>query len=231
MRPPKHWKSALGAFVICAVAFGAWELTASTLRRRVADAERRMASGDYGATTLWFEPPISWDSWMPSPGGGLDIALRVDWDAAFPGGTRGYGIAQFALPVVSRWRGETTNSGDGAEPDVHMAPAADQPDAGVSWLGGEDRLTISALWGGDTGKARPRAVTVRLVVADGAAYGQLAARLYSVSPVALASASVAAPAEAVAGPVAAVFTLPKDENGNRIADAWERQRGTRGGNR
>jgi hypothetical protein len=92
----------------------------------------------------------------------------------------------------------------------------------VSWLAGENELEISAVWGSDTGRPRPGNVTIRLVVADGAAYGRVAARLYAVSGAALALASATAPPEAVGGPRAPLFTVPRDDNDDGIADAWKR---------
>ena len=211
----------LASLVVAAAGVTAWELAARALDRRVSDAEARMAQGDYGTTTAAFQPPDAWKSWMPTPSEPLDLELRLNWDAAFPRGSLGYGIAQFRLPVVSRWRGRTMNSGGDAGPDLYFAAAEAQPDMAVSWLAGENELEISAVWGGDTGRPRPGNVTVRLVVADGAAYGRVAARLYAVSGAALALASVTAPPEAVGGPRAPLFTVPRDDNDDGIADAWE----------
>jgi len=147
------------------------------------------------------------------PGARLDVTLRIVWGPEAGQGIRDKGgYVRFRVPVFSRWRGQAGNAGGGSQPDVYYETAAEQVDSRVVWAAGANRRELIARWA-DPNTPRPNEITVRLVIGDGAAYGELSARLYD--------------GEGVAGASSPLFEVPKDDlpletGGNRIADAWDR---------
>ena len=140
--------------------------------------------------------PDNWDTKVPSGnygrGGLLSLSVSIN---ASEESARDSSVT-FNLENVTSWTGYCMNAGTKSDFDLQFVPPAEQISNGISWSGGNQSITAS--W---KGKA-PDNLTVTLKCYDYGAYGELVATLYHMTP-------------------SHKFKIPKDENGNRIADGWK----------
>ena len=140
--------------------------------------------------------PDNWDTIVISGNygrGGL-LSLRVSINASEES-ARDSSVT-FNLENVTSWKGYCMNAGTKSDFDLQFVPPAEQISNGITWSGGNQSITAS--WEGNA----PAGFTVQLKCYDYGAYGELVATLYHMTP-------------------SHRFKIPKDENGNRIADGWK----------
>ena len=114
---------------------------------------------------------------------------------------------KFSNSNVSSWKGHAMNAGNELHDDPDLTLTVDQqtPQAGITWSAppAEPNVQkIGAAWDGDA----PEPFIVKVQVHDYGAYGTLTAQLYY-------------DGEKQGGAVS--LDLPRDDNGNKIADGWQ----------
>lgn len=143
-------------------------------------------------------------SWIPEDGNFAEVNVSVNVEA-------NNSHIDFLLSGVTDWKGECMNYGDqsDSDKDLKFAPVAEQINAKVRWT--EQGSSLFSDWNGQKIRAswngtKPAKFKVKVKCYDYGAFGNLTAQLYNVTQ-------------------ASTIPIPLDANQNRIADAWENQKG------
>lgn len=183
-------------------------------------------SADYSLTSytkqqpvddeMVFDPPSSYESWIPAPKAEDMPGVRIEPAAPLqviariqpkkPGGKARKGRIYFVLDEVSKHQGQCGNYPRTASPKDDLRFADEQP-AGI---------VVDGKYTAHTSDEVSEAAVV-IEATDTGAYGKLKASAPSLQ------------LEAIYKPTNTyVLTIPRDDDGNHVADAWERQMNVHG---
>ena len=142
-------------------------------------------------STIELLPSHKWYTWLPSPNDYLWFGVRVNTQVHWSSAT-------FELKEVTSWEGICMNDGNGNDFDLAFAPIWQQENIpSVTLALDATRQTLTASWFDSPSDH----FHIKVICYDYGAYGKLKATVYGTSS-------------------SATMTIPKDLNGNQIADAW-----------
>ena len=142
-------------------------------------------------STIELLPSHKWYTWLPSPNDYLWFGVRVNTQVHWSSAT-------FELKEVTSWEGICMNDGNGNDFDLAFAPIWQQENIPCVTLALDaTRQTLTASWFDSPSDH----FHIKVICYDYGAYGKLKATVYGTSS-------------------SATMTIPKDLNGNQIADTW-----------